>query len=366
MVLMPPIRARTRVWSRRGILLTPVSLWAQSRHLFPAERVKYPDPATEFDVFRLTDPRHASLLPPSHGRIFSRRGNFLLHASDRTGVFQAFALDLRNWQIRQLTEAAGLDPRSLCLTFDERNLCYAGGASIFSVPVAGGHEKEVYKFEGEHKRGSGLATIPDLSTVLFAEDGIRLRAVSMLKPGARTVAENKEGVFDPRPRPRRASVLYRTSSGDLWLAHLDGSRNFRLKLAESATGPAHWSPDGRTVLYLQSGALREHNPDSAEDRLIGPTSGYVGFSLNADASVFVGASGSKAQPFVLLMLRVVRRELALCEHKSGDPASVAPVFSLDSQRIFFQSDRHGKPALYAMQIERLIEKTEVEKSGTVD
>ncbi|MBL8293238.1 MAG: PD40 domain-containing protein, partial [Bryobacterales bacterium] len=91
---------------------------------------------------------------------------------------------------------------------------------------------------------------------------------------------------------------------------------------------------------------------------VAATSQYAQFSPNGDASVFVGVSGSKAQPHVLLLLRSVRRELTLCEHKSSTAAEAAPVFSPDSQRIFFQSDRHGKPAIYFMAIERLVEKTE--------
>jgi oligogalacturonide lyase len=50
----------------------------------------------------------------------------------------------------------------------------------------------------------------------------------------------------------------------------------------------------------------------------------------------------------------------LCEHKASNPARVAPIFSPDSQRIFFQSDRHGKPAIYAMNVERLVSETDAE------
>jgi oligogalacturonide lyase len=34
------------------------------------------------------------------------------------------------------------------------------------------------------------------------------------------------------------------------------------------------------------------------------------------------------------------------------------LFSPDSQKIHFQSDRDGKPAIYGMGVERLVEKTE--------
>ena len=63
-------------------------------------------------------------------------------------------------------------------------------------------------------------------------------------------------------------------------------------------------------------------------------------------------------PTILILLRVTRRELTLCEHRAGDPSSVAPIFSPDSQTIFFQSDRHGKPAIYEIHVEKLVEATE--------
>ncbi|MBV9746550.1 MAG: PD40 domain-containing protein, partial [Acidobacteriia bacterium] len=40
------------------------------------------------------------------------------------------------------------------------------------------------------------------------------------------------------------------------------------------------------------------------------------------------------------------------------PERVSPMFSPDAQRIYFQSDRHGKQALYALHVERLVERIE--------
>ena len=90
------------------------------------------------------------------------------------------------------------------------------------------------------------------------------------------------------------------------------------------------------------------------------TSQFVHFGFNHDTSVFVGASANRASPNVLMLLRVTRRELALCEHKASRPETVTPMFSPDSQRIYFQSDREGKPALYCMHVERLVEPIEAE------
>jgi oligogalacturonide lyase len=58
------------------------------------------------------------------------------------------------------------------------------------------------------------------------------------------------------------------------------------------------------------------------------------------------------------MLRINGRELTICEHRASHPESVAPIFSPDAQRLFFQSDRDGKPSIYCVHMERLVERIE--------
>ena len=159
-------------------------------------------------------------------------------------------------------------------------------------------------------------------------------------------------------------MLYRRA-GAVWLVNYDTRQNYRLKLADGEIGQAMWSPDGRSVLYLnypadphQLHAIREFIPDTNEDHPVAPTTQFVSFAPNADGSVFVGASGSKASPYVLLLVRTVKRELTVAEHHASDPRMVNPVFTPGSQRIFFMSDRDGKPAIYTMAVDKLVEATE--------
>jgi Tol biopolymer transport system component len=104
--------------------------------------------------------------------------------------------------------------------------------------------------------------------------------------------------------------------------------------------------------------IRQFTPDTNEDKAISDTTQYACFERNADASVFVGASASKASPHVLLLVRAVGRELTLCEHRASNPAMVAPIFSPDSRNVFFTSDQHGKPAIYRIAVDKLVETTE--------
>ena len=76
------------------------------------------------------------------------------------------------------------------------------------------------------------------------------------------------------------------------------------------------------------------------------------------SSVFLGASSSKASPHILLLLRSVKRELTICEHRASDARFSRAVFSPNSTRMAFQTDRHEKIVIYSMAVERLIERTE--------
>jgi len=57
-------------------------------------------------------------------------------------------------------------------------------------------------------------------------------------------------------------------------------------------------------------------------------------------------------------VRAVHREFTLCEHRASDPSRVSPIFSPSSQNVFFLSDQHGKPAIYRIAVDKLVEITE--------
>jgi oligogalacturonide lyase len=142
-------------------------------------------------------------------------------------------------------------------------------------------------------------------------------------------------------------------------------QKYKLQMPEGVVSDTLWSPDGRALLYLAvpsvAGKLitiREFNPDAHTDVAVAPTTQFAAFSRNSDGLVFVGASGSKASPHVLLLLRVTKRELTLAEHKASDPKMVAPIFSPSNDRVFFTSDREGKSCVYWMSVEKLVEKNE--------
>lgn len=282
----------------------------------------------------------------------------MLYASDAGGRFEAYRMDLKRGEARQLTEAEGLQARSLTLMPGESSFCYfdAGRLMMSGFSTA---STQAYKVsDGFALSGAPHVTADGLYAALVESRGAthRLRLVNLRTSTALTLGDADEPMRDPLTRPKRASVLY-LRGGGAFLANFDAKQNYRLR-CEGTVAQAMWSPDGRSVLYLTAaGALREFVPDTNEDKAVAETSQYAAFQRNGDASVFVGAGGTKVSPYILLLVRTVKRELTLCEHRASDPALVTPQFSPNSQQVFFNSDLHGKPAIYRMDVEKLVEAT---------
>ncbi|HMC60175.1 MAG TPA: oligogalacturonate lyase family protein [Candidatus Solibacter sp.] len=363
--------------SRRSLLFAGAAAGrlladGQKGAAFPSDSERYPDPATELDVYRLTKPDYSSTMTAYYNRGIARNSGWMLFCCDRNGSPQGFRIDLKTGDARQLTEVESLDGSSLTLLPDNRSFCYFAARSLYLANLTSLREREVYQVPEGWERCPGMSVGPDGTHATFAErrgDGSRLRMVPLLQAAvqgpARTVIEAPFAIGDPVPRPMRAQILYRQAEEALWLVNSDGAQNHKLKLAPGRVGPANWASDGKTVLYLsfpddakQLNTVRESTPDSNTEKLVCKTSQFVHFGANRDTSVFVGASRNAASPTVLLLLRVTQRERTICEHKASHPENVAPIFSPDSQRIYFQSDRHGKPAIYCMHVEHLVEKTE--------
>src|SRR5579863_6067226 len=109
---------------------------AAAGRLSGPEWQRYPDPATDLEVIRLTNPSFASGMTASHLRQFTRHGESLLYWSERYENRQAFLLDLKSGESKQLTDAAALDPASLSLSSDDRSFFFFDGPSLNEAQLA--------------------------------------------------------------------------------------------------------------------------------------------------------------------------------------------------------------------------------------
>jgi oligogalacturonide lyase len=334
----------------------------------PADWGRYADPSTEFEILRLTQPSYASHLPAPPGRAVARRGDFVILATQRIGTLQLQRLDLKSGQSRILTAASHLHPSAFALSSDDRTAYYLDGASLFSVSLGGGRVSALWESPSSLEATSSLACSDDGTSLWFAVnsgDNALMKFRLGPKPGAEQVLRHESAILEPTPNPRRALVVWRCGDGSAWLCEQDGGNKRRLETPAGHVLQSLWSADGKSVLYLhepgvkgEAVCIREQEADSRTDRLIAKTSQFACFARNANATVFAGASRSKASPYALLLLRLTHRELTLCEHRSRDASSSAIAFSPDSQRLLFQGDREGQPAVYSIRLERLVEKTE--------
>lgn len=368
---MNPWQSGAARLSRRALLLALAGVSApvaasEKGAILPADWTRYDDPSTEFEVRRLTHPGYSSYLPAWPGRAISHHSDFVILASDRTGSPHLHRLDLKSGQSRVLAPLT--DPRAFTLSADDRTVYFRDHVSITSLSVSGAPRSvEIWQSARPYDH-SPLCASEDGTTLWFTSPTDEGEALMKLRLGSRpqplTVLQHA-AILEPVPNPRRALVVWRSTGDSLWLCEHDGANLRRLDTPTGRVLQAMWSPDGQSVLYLHdpspavgSVAIREQDVDSRADRLVANTSQYACFARNANATVFLGASRSKAGPYVLLLLRLTRRELALCERRSHDASASSLAFTPDSQRLLFQGDAEGKPVVYSMKLERLVEKTD--------
>lgn len=350
--------------NRRSLLaLLPASLAAaadtRTKRAAPlasvGEFVRFLDPTTETPVVRLTNPSTRSALPAATNRFISTKERSLFFSSDRTGHMCPFRADLHTGLVRQIAETSSLAPASLCLNETGRLLYLVDGHVLKEASHANGKWRSI----AEDVDAFGIVGPAQFVVV-------RKGQLQLLHPTAVPLAESVAAFCPVRPGGNGCLFLRETSAEEreFWYAPFSAG-NKPVLLAKGAISDPFWSPDGGSILFLRetwngtaaTSEICEAFPENGTVRRVALTSQFAAFAPNRDATVFVGASRSKAQPTILLMVRSVRRELTLCEHRSKHPALVSPVFSPDSRRVYFQSDRDGKTALYSVNIESLVEPT---------
>lgn len=263
-----------------------------------------------------------------------------------------FHLDLRHAVFRPLARTAHLATHSLCLDQLERSLYFIDAGMLKQTVLANRKTRTI----AEEVTEFGISS----SGLVIARGG-RLFCLNAREPLAEDVTSG------PFVRPNGAGCLFvRDAAGgsEFWYAPF-AQGNKPVLLASGRISNPFWSPSGKSVFFLRDvetktavlSEIHQAIPETGVESKLDPTSQFAAFAPNGNASVFVGASRSKAQPNVLLLLRSVARELTLCEHRASNPADVSPVFSPDSRRVFFQSDREGKSALYTIDVSNFVEPT---------
>src|SRR5262249_49815116 len=128
---------------------------------FTASGIRYPDPATDFPVERLTDPEYTSYWPLPYARAIARRGVFFLISCDRGDGLQGYRYEFKTGDVRQLTAASELNPGTLNLVADEKAFVYVDGHSVNLAPLTTLKEREIYRIPDGWELGDGFSVSGD-------------------------------------------------------------------------------------------------------------------------------------------------------------------------------------------------------------
>jgi len=323
------------------------------------EFFRFADPTTEATVVRLTNPASTSLLPAPTNRFISVKDRFLLFSSDRDGGMMPYRLNLRNGALTQIARTANLVPHSLCMAEGERSVYLLDGGTLKEVDLANRRERTLAEDVSAFSSGTSPAEF-----VVVRKGRLEQLNGNSGPPLAEDVSPQC------LVRPGGKGCLFERTAGqerEFWYASFPSApaANEQPQLLAKGISDPFWSMDGQSLLFLRDvpapnivlSEIHEISPETRVEKRVARTSQFAAFAPNLNGSVFVGASRSKAQPTVMLLLRAVQREFTLCEHRASHPASVSPVFSPDSRRVYFQSDHQGKSALYSVNVELLVDPT---------
>jgi oligogalacturonide lyase len=284
----------------------------------------------------------------------SVKERFLLFSSDRTGKFAPFRVDLRSGLLHQVAETTNLSPLSLSLAPHERSLYFIDAGELKEADLTRAKVETLADAVASFSAGPAGSGV-------FAVRGGKLQHVNGRE--ITTLAEDVSDECLARPGSEAGCLFVRHQADgmrEFWCASLNARPAL---LAGGRISDPYWTPQGQSIIFLRDvsrgdtlfSEIHEVAASGGAEKLVTPTSQFAAFSPNGDGSVFVGASRSKAQPDVMLLLRSGHSEMTLCEHRSSQPAQVCPVFSPDARRVYFQSDRQGKPAIYSVNVELLVE-----------
>jgi len=340
---------------------------------YPSEARKFADPLTEREVWRFTSPGSPHHLPHASLRFASQKNSFLLVAGNRGGESQVLRVDMPSGKMTQLTQGSGIAPFAVCLAPDERSFFFLQNGALKQTGLRTLREREIYRAEEGWSLSGDLGVSIDGRFAAVAEQRAplwRLRVVETLKGKNWLVAEEKSPLSRPQIRPKRDQVLYTQDTTRLWLVNLlDGKQRqgVRPRQGDEELGPEYWSADGKLIGYAhypdrsrRKATARAFNPDTREEQVLAPCTQFWNMRGNADHSALVGESRSKAGLNLYVLFPLTQREVTICEHASSSKSPESeprPVFSPDSQWIYFTSDREGAPAVYRAGVADWVEKT---------
>ena len=379
--------------------------------IYKNEILKYDDPDTGREVWRLSPPEFLSTHPYFYFNCISKDNLFAFYGSEISGSRQLYRQDLVSGDLMQLTDREGVLVYQACLSNDDKTILYATKDSIIRLFVDTLEEEVLYTPGPEWWTIKTFGVTPDcthVSQVQLHRDDLVPRDKKMaelseqwaMKPRCRIVqidVNNKTAnvVFDeklwvahPQLRPVFKDKIMFCHEGPghliesrIWLMDADGSNIIcpRHHLEGESFTHEYWFPDGSALGYVarivekdtrkvKEVTIRKIDMDTMKETTIMPCTYYSHCVSNIQNTMIVGDGHNPEKPYVFLSDLRSGKEIAICRHDTkwshyfdtgtgefwSQDAHPHPQFSQDATKIIFNSDREGKPCVYLTDISDLV------------
>ena len=393
--------------SRRAFLMTASVASAARGTRVSSPRKAFTDGLTGREVERLTQPTVLHHLPAPNLRCIARNGSFVVVAAEHGGSRQFHRLDIRRERLTQITEGLPVHPYAAHLRANDRGLYYLQGSRLVLSDLGGRGPRVLYECPdgwtltgdldlslGERYAALVEMRREDLRQTPDEQFEVRPRCRIVVvecktragRGTSQIVLEDRRWLSSPCFRPLRSQLLYKREGPwqrvrrRLQIVSLDGTerRTLRTSKGSERTCAAYWSADGALLRFTLfpdgskwTSSIRSLQPETGSETVHAPCSAYDWMAENSDASTILGASRRPAGPNIYVLFPNMAREITLCEHRSTlrpypvagadqidtRAACPAPSITRDSSWVYFVSDWEGKPALYRMAIDDLVEET---------
>ena len=209
---------------------------------------------------------------------------------------------------------------------------------------------------GLHDDGRLILVEQNGAALCSALDRVRKRAFE-------TLLETDSAIDLLRPRPHGNALFYR-KDGKFWLYDYEKRAEREIHTDPGDGIPCFfWSADGKSLVYLcapeggRGVQLREHFPDSGEDKLICPTSQFANFAANRNGLCLPASAAARFRPTFC----------CCCASRGGSypgrppgrfPCGCGHLLHPRQPADLLPRNRSGKCCIYGIPADKLVEPTD--------
>ena len=158
------------------------------------------------------------------------------------------------------------------------------------------------------------------------------------------------GAYHASYSPDGTHLVYLCPSGSAFAVctmNVDGSDVLVLSPYSQFTGPPEWSPDGRTIAYVQNGRITTVRPDGTSAAMVGPFNVDLGIGWSPDAQRLAFSQSLDSATVQIFVMDADGSHVSQLTFNTS-VYSAYPQWSPDGKKILFLSPRVTALDVYVM------------------